>query len=110
MFGGRSMEQKRFKMIDESFVCDVCGREISPLGYTARDHCPYCLSSKHVDMNPGDRASSCHGVLEPIGIENAKKGQYKIVYRCAKCGMIKRNIMAQDDNMDFVIQLMANPR
>lgn len=102
-------QQKRFKMIDENFICEVCGREVSPLGYTARDHCPYCLCSKHVDINPGDRLANCKGTLEPIGIENAKKGNYKIVYKCKKCGEIKRNIMAYDDNMDLVIKIMANP-
>lgn len=102
-------QQKRFKMLDESFICDVCGKKIEPLGYTARDHCPYCLSSKHLDINPGDRLSECHGILEPIGIENAKKGKYKIVYKCNKCGATKRNIMAYDDNMDLVIKIMANP-
>lgn len=104
------MEQaKRFKMIDENFICEVCGKEVEKLGYTARDHCPYCLSSKHVDINPGDRKSLCKGTLEPIAIENAKKGQYKIVYKCNKCGEIKRNIMAHDDNMDLVIKIMSNP-
>lgn len=104
------MEQdKRFKMIDENFICEVCGSKVEKLGYTARDHCPYCLSSKHVDINPGDRRADCGGVLEPVGIENAKKGNYKIVYKCSKCGKIKRNIMAHDDNMDLVIKIMANP-
>lgn len=104
------MEQdKRFKMIDENFICEVCGSNVEKLGYTARDHCPYCLSSKHVDINPGDRRADCGGVLVPIGIENAKKGNYKIVYKCQKCGEIKRNIMAHDDNMDLVIKIMANP-
>lgn len=104
------MEQdKRFKMIDENFICEVCGSDVEKLGYTARDHCPYCLSSKHVDINPGDRRAECCGILEPIGIENAKKGNYKIVYKCKRCGEIKRNIMAHDDNMDLVIKIMANP-
>lgn len=102
-------QQKRFKMVDEKFICEVCNKNVSALGYTARDHCPYCLSSKHVDINPGDRAAICHGILEPIGIENAKKGQYKIVYKCNKCGEVKRNIMAHDDNMDLIIKIMANP-
>lgn len=100
---------KKFKMIDENFVCSVCGKKVEPLGYTARDHCPYCLSSKHLDLNPGDRLSTCHGIMEAIGIENAKKGKYKIVYRCTKCGLVKRNIAALDDNMDLIIKLMANP-
>ena len=99
---------KRFKMVDEKFVCDVCGREVMPLGYSARDHCPYCLCSKHVDINPGDRLSFCHGVLRPIGVDNFKGG-YKIVYKCSKCGEIMRNIMAKDDNMDMIIDIMSHP-
>lgn len=97
---------KKFTMIDEDFTCEVCGKQVKKLGYTARDHCPYCLSSKHVDINPGDRSEECHGVLEPIAIENYKKG-YKIVYRCKKCHQIRKNIMAVDDNMDLLIEIMS---
>ena len=43
---------KKFTMIDESFTCEICNKLVEPLGYTARDHCPYCLYSKHVDINP----------------------------------------------------------
>jgi ribosome biogenesis GTPase / thiamine phosphate phosphatase len=97
--------EKKFKMIDESFICKVCGKEVNNLGYSARDHCPYCLCSIHVDNNPGDRLCTCHGILRPIGIEKAKKANFKIIYQCDKCGMIKKNIMARDDNMDLIISL-----
>lgn len=99
----------KFTMIDEDFVCEVCGKSIKALGYTARDHCSNCLSSKHVDNNPGDRACDCHGVLKAVGIESGKKDCYKIVYICQKCGAIKRNKAANDDNMDLIIELMSNP-
>ena len=102
-------EKGRFTMIDGNFICDVCGENVSPLGYTARDHCPKCLCSKHVDINPGDRECECHGILEPVPIEKGKKGGYKIVYVCKKCGTIKRNKMAKDDNMDLIIKIMSNP-
>ena len=96
---------KRFNMIDENFTCEVCGKEVSKLNYTARDHCPFCLCSKHVDINPGDRLETCHGTLEPIGLEtNSKKG-YVIIFRCKKCGAIRKNKVAEDDNMDLVIKL-----
>lgn len=103
------MEKAKFTMIDEYFDCDVCGTHVKPLGYTARDHCPECLSSKHLDINPGDRASECGGTLVPIGIENAKKDRYKIVYKCDACGEIKRNVTARDDNMDKIIELSSYP-
>lgn len=101
-------EMAKFTMRDESFKCDVCGKEVNQLGYTARDHCPYCLHSKHVDINPGDRASNCHGILEPKAIIPAKKGNYKIVYVCSKCGIIKHNKIAKDDNFDKILEITKN--
>ena len=91
-------------MIDENFICENCHKDVSKLNYTARDHCPYCLYSKHVDINPGDRKNDCLGLLEPIGIEKFKD-TYKIVYKCNKCKKIHKNIMANDDNMDLKIEL-----
>ena len=104
------MENAKFRMRDEDFICEVCGFEVKKLGYTARDHCPNCLCSKHVDNNPGDRACLCYGILEPIAIEPTKKDKYKIVYHCSKCGTIKKNIMARDDNFDKILVIMANPK
>ncbi len=49
------MENRRFTEIDEEFICENCGKKVEKLGYSCRDHCPYCLHSKHVDKNPGDR-------------------------------------------------------
>ncbi len=102
------MENKRFTMIDEPFECLVCGSMVSPLNYTARDHCPMCLSSLHIDINPGDRACDCHGVLEAIAIEKGPKDTLKIVYKCNACGMIKRNKAASDDNFDRILEIMSN--
>lgn len=99
------MQNKKFKMKDESFICYNCGKEVSPLGYTSRDHCPECLYSLHVDINPGDRASTCKGHLIPIGIEKNKKMGYKILYKCDKCGYKTKNIMASDDNMERIINI-----
>lgn len=95
---------KTFNMIDESFVCENCGKKVKKLGYTARDHCPYCLYSKHVDINPGDRKNSCKGMLEPVGIEKFKDS-FKIIYLCEKCHKTHKNIMAKDDDMNKIIEL-----
>lgn len=91
-------------MKDETFVCENCKRNVTKLNYTARDHCPYCLYSKHVDINPGDRLNTCMGMLVPIDIEKFKD-TYKIIYKCEKCGMIHKNIAANDDNMNKIIEL-----
>lgn len=102
------MSEKKFTMIDESFVCDVCGSNVQKLNYTARDHCNSCLCSKHVDIMPGDRKANCGGVLRPIEIEKASKDKLKIVYKCDKCGEIKRNVVADDDDFDKVLEIMKN--
>ena len=69
---------REFTVIDKEFECENCGKHVPKLGYSCRNHCPYCLFSKHVDVTPGDRANECRGVLEPIGIEKYKN-TYKII-------------------------------
>ena len=102
------MEHKSlFTKIDESFICENCGKKVEKLGYTCRNHCRYCLHSKHVDINPGDRAETCQGDLEPIGLEIGKKG-YVIVFKCKKCGKIRKNKAAEDDDMNLIIKLSAS--
>ena len=99
------LEVKKFKEIDEEFICENCGKKVPKLGYSCRNHCPYCLHWKHVDKNPGDRAETCHGDLEPIEIEiNTKKG-YIIIFKCKKCGAIRKNKAAEDDNMEEIINI-----
>ena len=98
---------KQFTMRDENFICENCHKEVKKLGYTARDHCPYCLYSKHVDINPGDRQNSCQGLLKPIGIEKFKD-TYIILYCCEKCGEDHKNIIAKDDDMNMIIKISSN--
>lgn len=95
---------KRFNELDEGFICEHCEKEVNPLGYTSRDHCPHCLYSKHVDINPGDRENTCRGLLKPIEIEKFKD-TYKIVYKCEKCNQLHKNIIAKDDDMDMIINI-----
>ena len=96
-------------MMDEEFICLNCRYEVSKLNYTARDHCPNCLYSRHVDIMPGDRMNECCGLMKPIGIEKYKN-TYKIIYKCTKCHEIHNNIMANDDNYDLIIKLSNNLR
>ena len=91
-------------MVDENFTCEKCGKNVDKLNYSARDHCPFCLYSKHVDINPGDRQNTCKGMLKPIDIEKYKD-TFKIIYECEKCGIIHKNIMAKDDDMNVIIEI-----
>ena len=81
-----SLESKRFTKNDAGFVCVHCGQTVEPLGYTSRNHCPFCLWSRHVDVLPGDRANSCGGAMEPIRVEPDRRRGYVIVHRCTVCG------------------------
>ena len=83
---------------NEGFKCVNCGAEVPPLANGSyRNHCPRCLYSLHVDLSPGDRASDCGGLLEPVSVDyNGKKG-WIIVHRCARCGETRRNKAALGD-------------
>lgn len=104
------MESKLFKKNDNSFICENCGAKVEPLGYSSRNHCPFCLWSKHLDVNPGDRANDCMGLMEPIRVEPDPKKGYVIIHRCTKCGEIHRNRAAneaavQPDDIKLLISL-----
>ena len=105
------MQEKRFQTRDEGFVCAHCGAEVPPNGVTSRDHCPVCLWSRHVDINPGDRANPCGGMLEPVGAEPSAKKGFLIRYRCTVCGARVRNKAALTgvcpDDTDLIIRLTA---
>ena len=107
--GSRSLKTYRSSEASkEPFIfVDLC-EEVEKLGYTSRDHCPHCLSSIHIDINPGDRACKCLGILEPIGIE-MKRETYRIVYQCKKCGERRVNVAAKDDNKKLIIELSSRP-
>ena len=54
----------------DTFICKVCGRTVVPenAGSGHRNHCPNCLASLHLDIEPGDRESDCGGIMEPIAV------------------------------------------
>lgn len=95
---------KKFQRCQEDFLCEQCGTFVKGTGYT--NHCPRCLWSKHVDVNPGDRAATCGGMMKPINIE-LKKGEYVILHQCIKCGFEKRNKSAKDDNFEVILKVFT---
>jgi len=95
-----------FIEIDEEFICENCGHKVPKLNYSCRNHCPRCLFSKHVDKDPGDRLELCHGLLRPVGVENNPKKGYTIIFKCDKCGQIRKNKMAEDDNFDLLMEIV----
>ncbi len=100
--------QAKFSKNDNGFVCKMCGATVPPLGYTSRDHCPHCLTSIHIDINPGDRANTCLGLLLPVGATNTAKKGIVIHYKCDKCHQPHNNRAAEDDNYDAILSLMSD--
>lgn len=95
----------------ESFTCKVCGALVTPehAGSRHRNHCPRCLSSVHVDNRPGDRASLCQGVMDPIGVWVRKNGEWAIIHRCRSCGELSSNRIAADDNPTLLMSIAIRP-
>ncbi|MDO8669637.1 MAG: RNHCP domain-containing protein [Candidatus Buchananbacteria bacterium] len=93
---------KRFTKKKENFICEHCSWAVSGTGYT--NHCPKCLWSKHVDINPGDRDEECSGLMKPVDLY--KEGQnWVLVHQCERCDIKKRNRISEDDDFDEVIRL-----
>ena len=99
----------------DSFTCKVCGWMVGPNGAGSdhRNHCPNCLSSLHVDIEPGDRESDCGGIMEPIAVWVRKNGEWAIIHRCRQCGKLSSNRVAADDNplklMSIAMKPVAQP-
>ncbi|NTV44587.1 MAG: RNHCP domain-containing protein [Candidatus Yonathbacteria bacterium] len=94
----------QFQRMKEDFICAQCGARVSGDGYT--NHCPVCLWSKHVDVYPGDRASSCGGLMcpETMFVTGSER---TITHRCVVCGHKKNNRVASNDNEDALIALLV---
>ncbi len=88
---------KKFIKNKEDFVCEKCGFKVVGDGYT--NHCPKCLYSKHVDVNPGDRLAKCGGLMKPVMVEGTQK-EYVLTHECVLCGYKKRNKVASEDSVD----------
>lgn len=96
------MVSRKFVKNKEDFICKHCGREVVGNGYT--NHCPECLWSMHVDIYPGDRASTCGGMMKPVGGEKDGK-EFVLIGKCEKCGYEKRNKLSNEDNFDVFVLL-----
>ncbi len=82
-----------------------------------RNHCPYCLWSRHVDESrEGDRKSVCISPMVPIGLtlkkikpdkyHPEKKGELMIIHKCQTCQKISINRIAADDDPIVILGLL----
>jgi hypothetical protein len=94
----------RFTRVQEDFTCLHCQAEVHGTGYT--NHCPRCLWSRHVDVYPGDRAATCHALMEPVAALS-EGDETIVVQRCTGCGHLWRNKVSPADDRDAVFALFG---
>jgi hypothetical protein len=78
-------------------------------GTAHRNHCPNCLWSRHLDDEPGDRASDCLASMEPIAITVRKDGEWVLIHRCNGCGTLSSNRISGDDNPLLLLRIAVKP-
>ena len=105
------MTNKTNTSYGDSFTCKVCGTFVVPdnAGTQNRNHCPHCLSSVHLDNEPGDRMSFCKGIMDPIGVWVRKNGEWALIHRCRICGVLSSNRIAADDNPTLLMSIAVKP-
>ena len=96
---------------NDTFTCKICGRMVIPAGAGTnhRNHCPNCLSSLHVDIEPGDRSSDCGGIMDPVAVWVRKNGEWAIIHRCRNCEELSSNRIAADDNPMKLMSIDMKP-
>ncbi len=118
------LKQNRFGRLSKScaatrdFKCVHCGNPVStdPVssGVNNRNHCPYCLWSKHMDLyQAGDRLSVCKAQMRPIGLTlkrtrkkyGPQRGELMLVHQCIECDKLSINRIAADDIAEELIEV-----
>lgn len=95
---------RRFTRKKENFKCVQCGMFVMGNGYT--NHCPRCLWSLHVDINPGDRKNKCRGMMEPVSTVYGRVG-FIIMHRCLECGEEKSISGSAGDNAELMADISS---
>ncbi|OGO26024.1 MAG: hypothetical protein A2136_02365, partial [Chloroflexi bacterium RBG_16_54_11] len=106
--------------IVHGFRCRYCQAFVHTIpelsGVQNRNHCPYCLWSRHLDLwAAGDRLSACKAGMQPIGL-TVKPGRNKyashlagelmLVHLCLECNHVSINRIAADDAPDALMRLL----
>ncbi|MFB4315059.1 RNHCP domain-containing protein [Actinomadura sp. 21ATH] len=94
----------------ETFRCARCGLSVparSPEG-ARRDHCPGCLHSLHLRDRDGG-PSECRSGMAPISIAVPRDGDWTIVHRCGRCGVLASSPVRADDNRLILMRMAVRP-
>ena len=108
--------------INSDFKCRHCGSYVSTTrllaGVDNRNHCPYCLWSRHLDLfEAGDRLAACKAPMRPVGLTlkhsrnkyaRAVGGELMLVHLCTDCSRISINRIAADDVPEVIIEVFED--
>jgi hypothetical protein len=102
---------ERVEHLAATFRCAHCRMDVatSAPGTQHRNHCPFCLWSRHVDDDPGDRAADCRAAMEPIAMTVRGDGEWVLIHRCTGCGVLHANRIAGDDNPLLLLRVAVRP-
>ena len=103
---------------DGGFLCKLCNVYVSSTtflsGVQNRNHCPYCLWSRHLDLyTTGDRLSACKSPMKPIGLTTkatnkkygSDRGELMLIHLCTDCESLSINRIAADDDPETIYDI-----
>ncbi|MBI3963742.1 MAG: RNHCP domain-containing protein [Candidatus Kerfeldbacteria bacterium] len=91
----------------EDFVCARCGTAVHGTGTT--NHCPVCLTSRHMDILPGDRQESCGGLMAPTAVSQDRRG-WRLTHTCSRCGTVRHCRTAANDSFSAILRIAEHQR
>ena len=110
-----------YDTINSDFRCKHCHNYVSTdpalSGVNNRNHCPYCLYSRHLDLyQAGDRLAACKEKMRPVALtlkQTRKKygrdqGELMLVHQCIDCGSISINRIAADDDAETILSIFRS--
>lgn len=126
LYGGKEKSRCRYgqfaaRNAKGDFICAHCyglvGSETRLSGVQNRNHCPFCLWSRHFDLEEaGDRLSACKSLMKPIGLTlkatckryGSSKGELMLIHLCMECETLSINRIAADDDLKTVLSVFED--
>ncbi len=103
---------------EDGFICKHCHAYVSTASFLSgvqnRNHCPYCLWSRHVDLHAaGDRLSACKSPMKPVALTvkatgkkyGVARGELMLIHLCTECEGLSINRIAADDIPETVYRI-----
>ncbi len=114
----RNHTDRSNRIADDGFRCAHCHSYVYTnqiiSGVVNRNHCPYCLWSRHLDLfQPGDRLAACMAIMQPIGLTfkkihkkyGSQFGEMMLIHQCRDCGKLSINRIAADDDAQRMLEI-----